>query len=119
MSLTRTLALSTLLVCGSSQAALDEEGKREVEALLAFVESSGCLFIRNGSEHQPADARKHLQKNDYLEDKGKVDSPEDFIALAATESSMSGEPYQVNCQGQLQPSADWLNTELTRLRQAQ
>ena len=120
MSLTRTLVLSTLLVCGSSQAALDEEGKREVEALLAFVESSGCLFIRNGSEHQPADARKHLQKKlDYLEDKGKVDSPEDFIALAATESSMSGEPYQVNCQGQLQPSADWLNSELSRLRQAQ
>ena len=120
MSLTRTLALSTLLACSSSQAAFNEEGKREVDALLAFVESSGCLFIRNGSEHQPADARKHLQKKlDYLEDKGKVDSPEDFIALAATESSMSGEPYQVNCQGQLQPSANWLNTELVRLRRAQ
>jgi hypothetical protein len=109
-----------MLVCGSSQAALNEEGKKEVDALLAFVESSGCLFIRNGSEHQPADARKHLQKKlDYLQDKDKVDSAEDFIALAATKSSMSGEPYQVNCQGQLQPSADWLNTELSRLRQAQ
>jgi hypothetical protein len=120
MSLTRTLSLSMLIICGNSQAALNAEGKREVDALLAFVESSGCLFVRNGSEHQPEDARKHLQKKlEYLEDKGKVDSPEDFIALAATESSMSGEPYQVNCQGQLQTSADWLNTELTRLRQAQ
>ncbi|MDD0843302.1 DUF5329 domain-containing protein [Pseudomonas sp. Gutcm_11s] len=120
MSLGRTLALSVLLACGSSQAALNEQSRQEVDALLAFVESSGCLFIRNGSEHQPAEARKHLQKKlDYLEDKGKVDSPEDFIALAATESSMSGEPYQVNCQGQLQPSGDWLNTELLRLRQTQ
>ena len=58
------------------------------------------------------------KKLDYLDDKGLVDSPEDFIARAATESSMSGEPYQVNCQGQLQRSADWLNGELTRLRQA-
>ena len=81
--------------------------------------SSGCGFIRNGTEHNPADARDHLQKKlDYLKDKGLVDSPEDFIARAATESSMSGEPYQVNSQGRLQRSADWLNDELGRLRQA-
>ena len=119
MSLSRTLALSTLILCGNAQAALDAQGRKEVDALLAFVESSGCQFIRNGSEHSPADARKHLQKKlDYLDDKGLVDSPEDFIARAATESSMSGEPYQVNCQGQLRPSAGWLNHELDRLRQA-
>lgn len=119
MSLSRTLTLSTLILCGNAQAALDEQGRKEVDALLAFVESSGCQFVRNGSEHSPADARKHLQKKlDYLDDKGLVDSPEDFIARAATESSMSGEPYQVNCQGQLQPSAGWLNHELDRLRQA-
>ena len=105
--------------CFSAQAALDGQGRQEVDALLAFVESSGCQFIRNGSEHSPVDARKHLQKKlDYLDDKGLVDSPEDFIARAATESSMSEEPYQVNCQGRLQRSADWLNGELSRLRQA-
>jgi hypothetical protein len=119
MSLHQTLALSALLLCTSAQAALDGQGRQEVDALLVFVESSGCQFIRNGSEHSPADARKHLQKKlDYLDDKGLVDSPEDFIARAATESSMSGEPYQVNCQGRLQRSADWLNDELGRLRQA-
>lgn len=119
MPLSRSLALSTLIFCGNVQAALDEQGRKEVKGLLAFVESSGCQFIRNGSEHSPADARKHLQKKlDYLEDKGLVDSPEDFIARAVSESSMSGEPYQVNCQGKLQPSAGWLNNELDRLRQA-
>ncbi|MEO4046715.1 DUF5329 domain-containing protein [Pseudomonas sp. CAU 1711] len=119
MSLSRALALSTLLLCGPAQAGLDAQGRQEVDALLAFVEHSGCLFIRNGSEHQPADARRHLQKKlDYLQDKGLIDSPEDFIARAASESSMSGEPYRVNCQGRLQPSAGWLNAELNRLRQA-
>lgn len=120
MSLRRPLALAALLLCSSVQAALDELGRQEVDALLVFVESSGCQFIRNGGEHSSADARKHLQKKlDYLNDKDLVDTPEDFIARAATESSMSGEPYEVNCQGRLQRSADWLNDELERLRQAQ
>jgi len=101
----------------TAQAALDEQGQQEVNALLAFVESSGCAFIRNGSEHQPKDARAHLQKKlDYLKDKGLVDSAEDFIARAATESSFSGEPYKVNCGGREQLSADWLKNELKRLR---
>ena len=118
MPLTRTLMLSTLILCGSAQAALDEQDRKEIEGLLAFVENSGCQFIRNGSEHSPGDARKHLQKKlDYLENKGLVDSPEDFIARAASESSLSGKAYQVNCQGQLQPSAGWLHGELARLRQ--
>lgn len=119
MPLRLILPLPALLLCTSVQAALNDQGHREVDALLAFVESSGCQFIRNGSAHSPADARKHLQKKlEYLDDKGLIDSPEDFIARAATESSMTGEPYQVNCQGTLQPSASWLNGELNRLRQA-
>ncbi len=112
-------ALATLCVWSSAHAALDVQGEKEVSALLAFVASSGCGFIRNGTEHNPADARDHLQKKlDYLKDKGMVDSAEDFIARAATESSFSGDPYRVNCAGQWQPSADWLNTELQRIRQS-
>ena len=107
-----------LALAEPAQAALDAQGQREVSALLAFVESSGCNFIRNGTEHNPKDARAHLQKKlDYLQDKGLVDSAEDFITRAATESSFSGKPYQVNCAGQEQPSADWLKQELQRLRQ--
>lgn len=112
-------SVATLLVWSSAQAALDAQGEKEVNALLTFVASSGCGFIRNGDEHSPEDARDHLQKKlDYLKDKGLVDSAEDFIARAATESSFSGDPYQVNCAGQRQPSADWLNAELRRLRQS-
>lgn len=111
-------SFAALCFCSSTQAALDAQGEKEVSALLTFVASSGCGFIRNGDEHSPEDARAHLQKKlDYLKDKGLVDSAEDFITRAATESSFSGEPYQVNCSGHLQPSADWLNSELQRLRQ--
>lgn len=110
--------IAALCAWSNAQAALDAQGEKEVNALLAFVASSGCGFIRNGSEHSPEDARAHLQKKlDYLKDKGLVDSAEDFIVRAATESSFSGDPYQVNCAGQRQPSADWLNSELRRLRQ--
>lgn len=111
------LVCANLLYLGNAEAALDAQGQREVSALLGFVESSGCDFIRNGSEHKPADARTHLQKKlDYLNDKGLVDSAGDFIARAATESSFSGTAYQVDCNGQKQPSAGWLNDELQRLR---
>lgn len=99
------------------EATLDAQGQQEVATLLGFVESSGCNSIGNGSGHKPADARAHLQKKlDYLNDKSLVDSVEDFIAHAAAESSVSGTAYQVDCNGQKQPSAGWLNNELQRLR---
>lgn len=114
------LACAGLCLLSNAEAALDTQGQQEIAGLLRFVESSGCNFIRNGSEHSPKDARAHLQKKlDYLNDKGLVDSAEDFIARAATESSFSGTPYQVSCSGQKQGSADWLKAELQRLRQNQ
>jgi hypothetical protein len=46
-------------------------------------------------------------------------SAEDFIALAATRSSLSGEAYGVRCgQSAPLPSAQWLRTELRGLRGA-
>lgn len=116
----RAICASCLLLATTpSQAQLDARSQQEINTLLGFVESSGCLFIRNGSEYPAAEARQHLQKKlDYLENKGLVDNAEDFIARAATESSMSGKPYKVSCAGQEQLSADWLKQELTRLRAA-
>lgn len=59
----------------------------------------------------------HLQqKLDYLENKGLVSTSEDFIDRAATGSSISGKAYSVDCNGQKQPSADWLKDELKRIR---
>ena len=89
--------------------------------LAAGLEPAGAgrAFIRNGSEYPAAEARAHLQKKlDYRERKDLVASSEDFIERAATQSSLSGKPYQVRCATQTRNSADWLNQELRRLRQA-
>ena len=95
------------------------QASQEIGRLLSFVEDSGCTFIRNGSEYPAAEARAHLQKKlDYLERRDLVASSEDFIERAATQSSLSGKPYQVRCATQTRNSADWLNQELRRLRQA-
>ena len=79
------VSCSLLALSQPTLAALDEQGTKEVNSLLDFVERSGCTFIRNDSEHASADARAHLQKKlDYLLDKDLIDSPEQFIKRGAT-----------------------------------
>ncbi|WP_280191573.1 DUF5329 domain-containing protein [Delftia sp. PS-11] len=111
------IGATALLPAAPGQAQTNARSRQEVSALLDFVQGSGCLFIRNGSEYSSADARQHLQKKrEYLENKGLLNSAEDFITRAATGSSMSGKPYKVRCAGQERPSAEWLGQELARLR---
>lgn len=113
------LCAAMLLPALPAFAQSDARSRQEVDALLDFVQASGCQFIRNGSEYSSAQARQHLQKKrDYLVNKGWMKTAEDFIARAATGSSMSNKPYQVRCAGQEQPSAQWLGQELARLRAA-
>ncbi|MGA4814592.1 DUF5329 family protein [Pseudomonas aeruginosa] len=77
------------------------------------------MHIRNGSEYPAAEARAHLRRSSTTwERKDLVASSEDFIERAATQSSLSGKPYQVRCATQTRNSADWLNQELRRLRQS-
>lgn len=70
MPMWRIICVSCYLLALSdtTHAALNVQAQREVSALLAFVENSGCSFVRNGSEHSPQEARAHLQKKlEYLE----------------------------------------------------
>ncbi|WP_225579140.1 DUF5329 domain-containing protein [Pseudomonas sp. PDM14] len=114
----RPLCASALLITSITSVALPNASQQEIDALLRFVEDSGCTFIRNSTEHDSRDAKAHLQKKlDYLKRKELVDSTEDFITRAATESSFSGTAYEVDCNGHKLRSADWLNQELQRLRQ--
>ncbi len=90
----------------------------EVAQLLNQIDNSGCQFYRNGSWHDAHKARSHLElKYRYLCSKGQVTCTEDVIDKAASVSSMSGKPYQIKC-GEAAPvlSADWLKTELKRIR---
>lgn len=101
-------------------AALSAASQREIAHLLAYLEHSGCTLLRNGTWHDPKEARAHLEsKYEYLMKSSLVDSAEDFIERAASTSSMSGEHYVVHCPGQAKvTSGDWLRTELSRFRQS-
>ena len=92
----------------------------EIGQLLGYIERSGCAMYRNGSWYSASDARAHLEKKyRYLLNRGLLNTTEDFMDRVATASSMSGEPYQVKCdRGEPISSAEWLTTELQRLRKA-
>jgi len=106
-----------LLLCACGQSLADTQA--EIRFLLAHIEQSNCLFWRNGEWHVPDDAREHIeQKYQTAERWGFVDSAEDFIHYAATESTISGDPYKVQCDGQAEmASADWLTHALKTYRQ--
>lgn len=88
----------------------------EIEHLLNFVAASGCTFERNGNDYDSVEARAHIERK-YDHIKGRVNTTEDFIRYAASESSMSGKKYHATCNGQTITSGDWLTKELERYRQ--
>jgi hypothetical protein len=120
--LSRAAALVLLLfVTATGDAATPNAATQaEIAHLLSYLGNSGCDFYRNGSWHDASEARDHLQKKlDYLANRSLVGSAEDFIARAATSSSISGEKYLVRCRpAPAVPSSDWLRAELKRFRAA-
>ncbi|GJJ00995.1 hypothetical protein RugamoR64_15330 [Duganella rhizosphaerae] len=102
-------------------AELPAASRAEIDALLNRLGSSGCQFNRNGSWYSSSEAKAHLaSKLDYLIDKKKVEGTEQFIALAASTSSMSGKDYLVKCgTTQAVPSSAWLKGELQTIRAKQ
>ena len=121
--LTGSLAMLVLLFVATPSGVLRAAPNQspvleEIEALLGSLGESGCMFYRNGTWHAGASASDHLRRKfDYLQRKGRITVAEDFIADAATQSSLSGEVYQVRCAGQpAEPSADWLMRKLDQMR---
>lgn len=87
----------------------------EIDYLLDYVASSDCVFVRNGSDHDPADAADHLRLK-YRRGKKYVNSADQFINRLASESSWSGKPYTVECGGVTEPTRDWLHRALADYR---
>lgn len=93
----------------------DMRPELEIDHLLQFVADSPCSFIRNGSQYSAVKASEHIaSKYSYV--KSDVKNAEDFIRYAASESSLTHEPYLVNCAGTKRPSREWLLEELNRYR---
>ena len=113
LSLTALVVVTPVSAVEPSSAAL-----QEIHQLLDVLGNSNCQFNRNGEWYTPAEAVKHLNKKfDVLVGKGKIGTTEDFIRIAASESSVSGEPYQVQCSGApAVNSGPWLTDALAKIR---
>lgn len=120
MMKTRIAAILLAFLPLLSQAAPPPAARQEIAHLIAYLSASGCSFQRNGRWHEAAEAAKHIgRKYDYLLKRDLVASSEEFIARAASESSLSSKPYQVRCGGTAPvASAAWLTAELARYRTA-
>ena len=114
------LVISFCMLSGPPAAATApvSQVQAEITHLLEFVQSSQCEFNRNGTWYSGHDARLHLEmKNSQFIRRGLIRKAEDFIANAATRSSVSGRSYQIRCQdGKKVSSSRWLTEELQRYR---
>jgi hypothetical protein len=92
----------------------------EITHLLNFVEQSGCRFKRNSRWYESHEARLHLEhKRDFLAKRNMLPDAESFILRAASQSSLSGQPYLVQCpNGPELASSTWLTNELLHHRSA-
>jgi len=114
------VSLAGMLAAAAIAAPLSPLARSEIDGLMSRLDVPGCAFNRNGIWYTGAEAKSHLlRKLQYLEERGAVQSAEQFIELAATSSSMSGQPYLVRCDnGAPVPSGTWLRTQLQKVRQA-
>lgn len=105
--------LAIFLLPGRSYA---DNLRSEIEHLINFVKQSHCIFIRNGVEHGPEEAERHILKK-YAYFKNRISTAEDFIEHCATKSTMTDRYYEIACPGKRSVrSKDWLLEELSRFR---
>lgn len=112
------LLLGLVFTAAAAAQPLAPATRSEIDGLLSRLETSGCEFNRNGIWYTGGEAKAHLMgKLKYLEDKGMVQTAEQFIERAASSSSMSGQAYLVRCVGAPSvPSSKWLFAQLQAMR---
>src|SRR5271165_4453461 len=103
---TAILTLNTML---AARAAAPLVAEVEINHLLGLIEESGCEFFRNGTWYDATRAQAHLRaKYDALVANNQIKTAEDFIEKAASNSSISGRPYQIRCGGgAAMPTGQW------------
>ena len=113
------LIIALLVACGlavsvavADDAVLDEE----INHLISAIGASGCEFVRNGKRYSSEKAEDHIRVK-YRRGKRYATTTENFIERLASQSSMSKEPYWIECEGDPPvKSGDWLRAELERYR---
>lgn len=93
--------------------ALSSKEWARINAMLSTLEKrSDLVFIRNGQEHNTAEAVSHLRlKLDNT--RNRLETAEQFIDKVASSSSISGQPYFVRQRGKApQPANTFLHNLL-------
>jgi len=102
----------------SADDALPADPRAQIERLIAEVRAADVVFIRNGVEHDPSAAADHLERKRRAAG-DEVRTPEDFIRVCGSRSSLTGKPYEVRLRdGTVLPSQEWLSSLLEDLRVA-
>lgn len=113
-ALALAFALFAATAAHAQQPALTDEQK--IAALIqAVADLRGAVFIRNGSEYDAKAAADHLRTK--REKAGsQVKTPDDFIRLCGSTSSMTGRPYQIRfADGKTETSEAFLRARLAQL----
>jgi hypothetical protein len=99
----------------SLSAAPSAREKQRIDALIAAVEKSGLIFIRNGSEHSAADAASHMRLK-FNNAGNRISTAEQFIDYLASKSSITGSPYFLKFpDGRTEKAGIWLHRKLKEL----
>jgi len=110
--LMRSLILTILLLAGNALA----DTRDEINHLLDFVAGTACQYDRNGTVHNGAEAKDHINIK-YEHYRKKIKTAEDFIKYSATKSMISGRKYKIHCpDSEVIDASDWLLEELHRYR---
>ena len=110
--------MTILLLAAVAHAQPPVNVQMQVSFLLGYIEGSDCDFYRNGDWKNAKVAQAHIRdKYNYLVARNLINTTEEFIERAATESSLSGQAYKVRCKGgAIITSKKWLSDELSRLK---
>lgn len=89
---------------------------QKIELLIQKVGSMrDAVFIRNGTEHTPAEAAKHM-RDKWQWKAGEIKTAADFIDVAASKSSITGKPYRIRyADGHEVTAGEFLKAELDKL----
>jgi len=108
-----------LEITGAAQGAPSGQPGQTIEALIDRVARlTGIEFIRNGTVHAPADAAEHMRRK-WQAAGDRVRTPEEFIEICGSRSSVSGEPYMIRLEdGRMVESRDFLLELLRHLKRS-
>lgn len=119
MAALMTSLLSAMLALALAAAAPPTGDKGEAAKIESLIQSvaqlQGAKFVRNGSSYDAQAAADHLRLK--LEKAGsRVKTADDFIRLCASQSSMTGQPYEIHWDdGRVMTSEAFLRARLAEL----